>query len=415
MNKQESERSFSVLEGAYLNERPKALLAFAKDNGLLECSISAPSGESFPATQYCMMLYCNAAMLEQEHHLLEQFYGSDAGKPEFQNMMQDAFQIVSLLLTMERMRCSFWNFGSEIRYKVAAAGIRLTRNEINSFLAQQGSFSRGANKPDKGALMRKNPLAVSIYAAELLTTCGSLLGILHPSAPIPQALYEKFSSCWRETPKESLETMMLTFCPAFLGTQEPQLKPFMDFLADSDFYYAPASTKYHGNFPTGLASHNCLFLARLVAIVKPQTEAELGKLVLTTIGHDLCKVNVYRSYFTNDKIDGPAMRKLSDGTMDVDKYQTKRWSNGSEYHYEEVQKYAFDDKLPQGHGQKSLNMIVGYFPASVTEDMAAAIDGHMRDVESNPLCDYQMMHYPLCQYLHIADVMASMLDEEGGI
>lgn len=398
MNHEESARCFAVLESSYLSDRPKALLTYAKENGLLDSSITAPNGDTFPATQYCMELYTNALLI-----------GEDTSET-----LQDSYQIVSLLLTMERMRHSVWNFGSETRYKVASAGIKITRNEVNALLAQQGDFSNKAYKPDKAALMSKNLLAVAIYAAELVTLCGSLHGKMLPGKQIPKELYDKFNGCWKDTPKESLEAMMITFCPAFLGNQEPLLKPFMDFLLSSDFYMAPASTKYHSSHFAGLANHCCQTLARLIAIAKPQTDAELGKLVLLVVAHDLCKVNVYEKYFTNDKINGPALRTGADGSQSIDKYQTKYWSDGSAYHYKEVQKYRFNDMLPQGHGQKSLNMLMGFFHTAITEDMAAAVDGHMRDYENNPLCDYQMMQYPLCQYLHIADTMASLLDEAEG-
>lgn len=411
MNTKESERSFAVLEGCYLHDRPKALLEFAKANGFLSGVVTTPGGDCYPATQYCMELYCNATKIEEEHQLFQQIFGAAYLEERFQNSVQDAFQIVCLMLAMEKMRNSFWNYGSELRYKIAAAGISITRNEFNAFLAQQGDFSFKANKPNKGALLERNPLAIAIYAADLVTLSGSLHGNLLPSVPMPKELTEKFASCWKESLKESLEAMMQTFCPAFLGDNHWNLKPFMDYLTNSDFYTAPASTKYHGSCQMGLANHNCQLLARLVGLVKPQTEAELGKLVLLTVAHDLCKINVYKTYFTNEKVPGPAMRLDKDGLAQEDKYQTKRWSNGETYHYEEVQKYSFEDALPQGHGQKSLNMILSFFGTAITEEMAAAIDGHMRDLEINPLCDLQMQQYPLCRYLHIADTIASVMDE----
>lgn len=396
---EESLRSFSVLEGCYLNPRPKALLNFAKENGILEYSIQTPAGKEVPAPQYCMELYYNALTIAGEQN----------------ESMQDQYQIVSLLLTMERMRDSSWSFGSELRYELAKANIRITRTEYNALLAQQGDFSTKAYKPDKSKLMQKNILAVSIYCAEIVTLCGSLHGVMLPGKEMPKNLAEQYQTCWKDSsPKDSLEAMMQTFCPEFLKetSSEKQLATFMEFLRTSDFYYAPASTKYHGNFEYGLSIHNCCVLARMVAIVKPQTAAELGRLILMVVSHDLCKTNVYEKYFYNKQVSGPAIKRKTDGTEAVDTYQTKHWSDGSEYHYEEKVGYRFKDSLPQGHGQKSMNMMVAYFEKAVDDEMAAAVDGHMRDYENNPYCDVQLSMYPMCRYLHIADVMATMLDEE---
>lgn len=415
MDMQESARHLAVLESGFMRPRPKALLDLAKKMGIEEKTVMTPTGKAFPATQYCVQLYCTADSIEKQHKLLDLAYGEQMQKEEFQNAMSDAFQIVCLMLTMERMRTSFWSFGSELRYQISAAGIRITRTEMNAFLAQQGYFSSKGINPNKGGLMEKNPVAVAIYAADLFTVCGTLHGNLLPNVEMPQELAAKYEICCEEEYyKDFLEVMLNTFCPAFIGQEAPKVKnwnDFVEFLASSDFYTAPASTKYHSNFPGGLTYHCCLLLSRLVIIVKPQTEAELGKLVLLAVGHDLCKVNVYKPYFTNEKIDGPAKRLDNAGNMQIDKYQTKTWANGDQYHYEERMKYAFEDKIPQGHGQKSLNMLLGYLPLSVTEDMAAAIDGHMRDYDNNPYCDVQMTQYPLCQYLHVADVIASMMDE----
>lgn len=402
------------LEGCYETPRPKALLALAKESNLLNGTVQTPAGNHISAPEYCMMLYCNATEIEKACDLFKQFFQKQADSPAFQEMVKEAYQIVCLLLTIERASPSCWNFGSESRYMAAAAGIQLNRLEMNTFLAQQGSFASKAYAPSKSGLMANNPLAVAIYAAELFTLCNS--GKVYNRVDVPQQLRDKVNSCIRtegnEKEKETLEALMDTFCPAFLEERIGSMESMRIYLSSSDFYTAPASTKYHGNFVGGLANHNIQVFLRLMDIYKPQTEKEVGMLILLTVAHDLCKIGVYHEYFTNEKMDGPALRMDREGTVFVDEYNTKHWSNGMTYHYQERMKYRFDDDRPQGHGQKSLNMILGWLPGSITEEMAAAIDGHMRDAETNPYCDRQMEQYPLCQYLHIADVMASMLYEE---
>ena len=76
--------------------------------------------------------------------------------------------------------------------------------------------------------------------------------------------------------------------------RRPGIANLADWLKTTDFYKAPASTKYHLNYPGGLAIHSLNVYHRLQALVEaglvslaPETVA------ITALLHDLCKANFY--------------------------------------------------------------------------------------------------------------------------
>jgi len=70
--------------------------------------------------------------------------------------------------------------------------------------------------------------------------------------------------------------------------------------------------------------------------------------------------------------------------------------------------------LPYGHGEKSVYMINGYL--RLTREEALAINWHMGGFDKRVIGgDYGMAKayykYPICTMTHIADIMATYLDE----
>ena len=154
---------------------------------------------------------------------------------------------------------------------------------------------------------------------------------------------------------------------------------------ESDFFTAPASTRYHGSYEGGLCRHSLNVYERLVTKF-PNTSAA-DSFEMCGLLHDICKANFYTVEMRNQKIDG-------------------KW--------EQVPYYAVDDKLPYGHGEKSVYIISGFM--KLNRDEAMAIRWHMGGFdESVKGGSYSMSAafemYPLCVMLHTADMMATYLDE----
>lgn len=161
--------------------------------------------------------------------------------------------------------------------------------------------------------------------------------------------------------------------------------------AQSDFFTAPASTKYHSNFEGGLCEHTVKVFERLAAkkddIVKlypDLSEAEImEKIAIVSLGHDISKANFYVK-----------------STRNVKDEKTGKW--------EKVPCYKIEDKLPLGHTETSLYILQSFM--KIKRDEAGAILKHMGDFEDMTTSQVYRM-YPLALLLHVADMEATYLDE----
>ncbi len=160
-----------------------------------------------------------------------------------------------------------------------------------------------------------------------------------------------------------------------------------------DFFTAPASAKYHNAFEGGLLRHSlnvyhCLksYLDR--ARVKETYGIEYSEesIAIAALLHDLCKVNFYKVGFRNVKDEHGVWQK--------------------------VPAYEVDDRLPYGHGEKSVYIISGYM--KLTREEAFAIRYHMGfsggDDERNVGRAFSM--FPLAVALSFADMEATFFLEK---
>jgi len=120
------------------------------------------------------------------------------------------------------------------------------------------------------------------------------------------------------------------------------------YIQTTDFFMAPASTKYHCSYEGGLAEHSLNVLKRLAA-KKDTVQIEQESMILCALLHDLCKANVYTRIKKNVK----------DGMTVKNGKQVPNWI--------EVDAWDYDDKIPLGHGEKSVMMINIFVPLSMIE------------------------------------------------
>ena len=163
----------------------------------------------------------------------------------------------------------------------------------------------------------------------------------------------------------------------------------LDYLTNRcDFFVAPASTRFHGSFEGGLAQHSLNVYHCLKDYLARERVRDLYKLsfseesvAIVALLHDLCKVDTYVKDFRNVK------------------NQQGKW--------EQVPTYRTEDKLPYGHGEKSVYMISGFM--RLTRDEAMAIRWHMgfSGTEDNNLTGRALEMYPLAFALATADMEAS--------
>lgn len=159
-------------------------------------------------------------------------------------------------------------------------------------------------------------------------------------------------------------------------------------LEDNGFFEAPASTKFHGNYPGGLAEHSNNVFKRLLKISSDE-DSRLGRqyakytidtLATVALLHDVCKMDAYKLV----KAEKPY--------------------------------YTYTNAFPVGHGEKSIIQIMRFMLLSDDEMMAIrwhmggfdyAVKGGSYDMNNAfNACELAAM-------LHIADMMATHLDERG--
>jgi hypothetical protein len=182
------------------------------------------------------------------------------------------------------------------------------------------------------------------------------------------------------------------------------IKELIGFLRKSDFYTAPASTRYHSCHEGGLLEHSlnvadCL-LNKLENPTWKNILCEVGResIILCALLHDVCKTYFYVVEMKNKKVYKDTGKKID--------------SNGR-YDWETVPGYTVDDKYPYGHGEKSVMMVERYI--KLTPEERYAIRWHMgftEPKESWNTLTAAMNKYPLVLAIHEADLESTYLLEE---
>ncbi len=160
---------------------------------------------------------------------------------------------------------------------------------------------------------------------------------------------------------------------------------------NSDFFEAPASSRYHGNYEGGLLEHSlnvydCLkdYLSRERVQKTYHLNYNEETIAIVALLHDLCKINCYKQSMRNVKENG-------------------QWI--------QVPFYEFQDTLPYGHGEKSVYMISGYM--RLKREEAFAIRYHMgfagNEDARNVGVAFEM--FPLAFALSTADMEATYFME----
>ena len=160
----------------------------------------------------------------------------------------------------------------------------------------------------------------------------------------------------------------------------------IDFLDRTDFYTAPASTRFHNAFEGGLAQHSLNVYKALKELTNGKWSDET--LIIVGILHDLCKINLYKVEMRNKK-----------------NQETGAW-------YQEPY-YTSDDSMPLGHGEKSVMLISEFI--KLTKEELYAIRWHMGGYEPKENYGYiskAYEKYELAVYAHMADIKATYIDEK---
>lgn len=190
-----------------------------------------------------------------------------------------------------------------------------------------------------------------------------------------------------------MEEKIKRFEELLLSTKREGIDKLIEFVRKSDFYKAPASTRFHSCHDGGLLEHSlnvydCLKGKRENPIWKDVFEnIPEESLIITALLHDLCKTYFY-----------------------VVDYRNKKNESGV---WEKVPYYTIADKMPLGHGSKSVIMINSYIKLTPIE--LYGIFWHMGF--SLPKEEYNGLNaaikkYPFVWAVHEADNEATFLLEK---
>ncbi|HJB22442.1 MAG TPA: HD domain-containing protein [Candidatus Fournierella merdavium] len=170
----------------------------------------------------------------------------------------------------------------------------------------------------------------------------------------------------------------------------PGADKLLDWLSTTDFFKAPASTRFHGACEEGLVMHSLNVYHALMDRYfeegdNPESMAVCGLL------HDLCKANYYKT-----------------GSRNVKNEATGQW--------EKVPVFLVEDQFPYGHGEKSVYLIERFIRLKPAE--AVAIRWHMGGFDDAARGGCRAISeaydaYPLAVKLHLADLTATYLMEKG--
>lgn len=169
------------------------------------------------------------------------------------------------------------------------------------------------------------------------------------------------------------------------GAQE-----LLDWLMKTDFFTAPASSRYHCACEGGLLMHSLNVYKVLRERYFEEDKDNEESFALCALLHDLCKAQFY---------------KVS--TRNVKNEATGQW--------EKVPYYSVEDSFPYGHGEKSVFLIERFVRLKTSEAMAirwhmGGFDDAVRGGSFSISLAYEK--YPLAVKLHLADLEATYLREK---
>lgn len=147
------------------------------------------------------------------------------------------------------------------------------------------------------------------------------------------------------TNKERFIDILNTYCKDRFDVNE-----FVNYLTtETDFFEAPASTKFHLSERGGLLQHSLHVYDTLSNLCELYYDTcDKSSIAICGLLHDICKTNFYKTEMKNVK---------------------------TAFGWTSQPAYVIDDKFPVGHGEKSVIMLQRHI--DLTNDEILAIRWHM--------------------------------------
>ena len=164
----------------------------------------------------------------------------------------------------------------------------------------------------------------------------------------------------------------------------------LEWMQTTDFFTAPASTKFHGACEQGLVMHSISVYKTMMERHFVPEKDNRESFAICALLHDLCKAQFYKTSMRNVKND-----------------ETGQW--------EKKPYYMVDDAFPYGHGEKSVFLIERFMRLKPSEAMA--IRWHMGGFDEAArggsfAISLAYEKYPIAVKLHLADLESTYLREK---
>lgn len=166
----------------------------------------------------------------------------------------------------------------------------------------------------------------------------------------------------------------------------------LSWLENTDFFIAPASTRFHGAEEGGLCKHSLQVYTRMLDLlgfyIPSYNHSQLETAAIISMFHDICKVNMYKR-----------------STRNVKNLDTGLW--------ETVPCYTVDERPMSfgSHGAKSMYLVQNFMQLKPEE--ASAILHHMGAWDNSQYnnCGSVYDWNKFAWLLHVADEAATYLDK----
>lgn len=167
-------------------------------------------------------------------------------------------------------------------------------------------------------------------------------------------------------------------------------KELLEWMQQTDFFTAPASTRFHCACEGGLVQHSVkVYQVMVEKHFEPDTDSQ-ESFAICALLHDLCKAQFY---------------KMS--TRNVKNEATGAW--------EKQPYFSVEDSFPYGHGEKSVFLIERFMRLKTSEAMA--IRWHMGGFDDTAKAGGMAISlafdkYPIAVKLHLSDLESTYLREK---
>ena len=191
---------------------------------------------------------------------------------------------------------------------------------------------------------------------------------------------------------EQLQENKQRFIDLLTETKRPGIDKVIEWLMSTDFFEAPASTRFHLNYEGGLLRHSLnvyktMLLMAFAHSKLTNTEMPTDSVVIASLLHDVCKANTYK--------------------------KGQRWRKDANNRWEQYDVYEFAEDEPLGHGEKSVYLLQRC-GLQLTECEIYMIRWHMGGFEAQGnqmTLSAAMAKHPEIALIHSADLIASSILE----